>query len=175
MWGVQFHPESIGTAHGRRLLHNFAELTRRWHATRGKRSATVTAPPPEPPPAAAVTAAAVPALHIAHRRLMLGLTAERVFDACYAQSPHAFWLDSSLRDTERCRFSFLGDAQGPRARIATADVWAGTVTVQSAACVEVVDSPFLDWVDADLRTHGVVDHDLPFDFALGWSATSATS
>jgi para-aminobenzoate synthetase len=173
MWGVQFHPESVGTAHGRRLLHNFAKLTHRWHATRGSSPATVAAPsPPKPPPARPPSppppTEAVPLVHIAHRKLMLELTAERVFDACYAHSPHAFWLDSSLTDVERCRFSFMGDALGPRARIASADVWAGTVTVQSAAGVEVVESPFLDWIDSDLRAHGVVDHDLPFDFALGW-------
>ncbi|HWN68655.1 MAG TPA: aminodeoxychorismate/anthranilate synthase component II, partial [Haliangium sp.] len=28
LWGVQFHPESIGTEHGARLLANFRELTR---------------------------------------------------------------------------------------------------------------------------------------------------
>jgi para-aminobenzoate synthetase len=28
LWGVQFHPESIGTAHGTRLLENFRDLTR---------------------------------------------------------------------------------------------------------------------------------------------------
>lgn len=29
-WGVQFHPESIATEHGRQLIANFRELTRRW-------------------------------------------------------------------------------------------------------------------------------------------------
>jgi anthranilate synthase/aminodeoxychorismate synthase-like glutamine amidotransferase len=30
LWGVQFHPESISTEHGRRLLANFRDLTERW-------------------------------------------------------------------------------------------------------------------------------------------------
>jgi anthranilate synthase component 2 len=30
LWGVQFHPESIGTEHGKEILANFREITRRW-------------------------------------------------------------------------------------------------------------------------------------------------
>jgi para-aminobenzoate synthetase len=29
-WGVQFHPESIATEHGKQLISNFKELTRQW-------------------------------------------------------------------------------------------------------------------------------------------------
>jgi len=35
LWGVQFHPESIGTEHGKQMLTNFREVTRRWKASRG--------------------------------------------------------------------------------------------------------------------------------------------
>ena len=31
LYGVQFHPESVGTAFGRQLLHNFAAVTADWH------------------------------------------------------------------------------------------------------------------------------------------------
>lgn len=34
LWGVQFHPESIATESGKRLLANFLELARKWHAAR---------------------------------------------------------------------------------------------------------------------------------------------
>jgi para-aminobenzoate synthetase len=29
-WGVQFHPESVATEHGKRLLTNFRDLTEQW-------------------------------------------------------------------------------------------------------------------------------------------------
>jgi anthranilate synthase/aminodeoxychorismate synthase-like glutamine amidotransferase len=29
-WGVQFHPESIATEHGKQLIENFRELTKQW-------------------------------------------------------------------------------------------------------------------------------------------------
>jgi para-aminobenzoate synthetase len=158
LWGVQFHPESILTEHGHQLLANFAELTRRWHAARG-RSVT--------PPAttrAAITTTADSGLRVLHRRLDLDLDPEAVFAACYRESANAFWLDSSGAG----RFSFMGDGAGPRARVVTADVWTQRITVESADGVEVVEGSFFDWLEADLAAHRVAGPDLPFDFALGW-------
>ena len=37
LWGVQFHPESICTEHGRRLLDNFRDLSERHRSAQGRR------------------------------------------------------------------------------------------------------------------------------------------
>ena len=151
-WGVQFHPESVCTEHGVDMLANFAAMTRRHHAEQPRESITLT--PREKAPNARVLV----------RHLTLPVTAEETFDALYRDAEHAFWLDSAAGG----RFSFLGDASGPLARVATADVAAGTVTITSGAGTEVHHGPFLDWLDADLAGWTVDAPYLPFGFALGW-------
>ncbi|MEU3878184.1 aminodeoxychorismate synthase component I, partial [Streptomyces sp. NPDC029704] len=77
-------------------------------------------------------------------------------------------LDSSRTGGALGEVSVMGDASGPLARVAAADVPAGTVTVTSAAGTRTLATGFLDWLDEDLRTTRTRTPDLPFDFALGW-------
>ncbi|MBB5955869.1 para-aminobenzoate synthetase [Saccharothrix tamanrassetensis] len=153
-WGVQFHPESICTEYGRELLTNFRELS---GGSVGTAEPVVPAAPVLP---AAVQA---PAREVTVRRVEVHPSPERVFSALYGASSDAFWLDSSLAG-ERGRFSVMGDAGGPLARVATYDVWTGRVTVGDTS----FDGPFFDWLEADLAAHRVVPPDVPFEFALGW-------
>ncbi|RSM47541.1 aminodeoxychorismate synthase component I [Actinoplanes sp. ATCC 53533] len=65
LWGVQFHPESILTEHGERLLTNFRDLTRKHRRTGrllslGWSSRTAAAPPAAKQPAAKQPAAKQP-------------------------------------------------------------------------------------------------------------------
>lgn len=177
-WGVQFHPESICSQGGVRLLRNFAELSRA--AARGHRR-----PAPSVPPASGATAGATPSdtgprartsdttggarrLRVLVETLPTRWDGETAFDRLFRGDDHAFWLDSSRPDDDRGRFSVMGDASGPLARIASADVWSRTVTVTSRAGTEIVAGPFFDWIDRDLRGIRTEVPELPFDFALGW-------
>ncbi len=47
--GVQFHPESIASAHGHLLLRNFLDIAASWNAAAGRRGAPAPALAPAPP------------------------------------------------------------------------------------------------------------------------------
>jgi para-aminobenzoate synthetase len=165
-WGVQFHPESIATEHGRRLLANFADLSRDWNLRHGRRIRPRRPQPtsPDRPDAGR---------RVQHRLLVESFPttcdAERVFEELYLDQSFAFWLDSSRPDPRLGRFSVMGAAGGPLSEVATADVAEGTVTVRSGQHTRKEFRPLLDWLDDRLRTAEVVGGaDLPFDFQGGW-------
>ncbi|WP_367137009.1 aminodeoxychorismate synthase component I [Saccharothrix sp. HUAS TT1] len=192
-WGVQFHPESVCTSHGHHLLANFRDLTEAATAVAPVAPVLPAVPPPAsavpPPTAAPLPAAAPPAVlppawapthasvpapapavppaaptrEVLVRRVDAHPSPEAVYAALYGASHHAFWLDSSLTG-DRGRFSVMGDASGPLARVATYDVWTGEVTVDGVAH----PGPFFDWLEADLAEWRVAPPDVPFEFALGW-------
>ncbi|WP_437476640.1 aminodeoxychorismate synthase component I [Sorangium sp. So ce1014] len=102
--GVQFHPESIGTEHGKKILSNFRDLAA--HAARDRRA---------PAPGGCARARAPGALagaperrRVRHLRLPW-VDPERAFAGLFAAAPYAFWLDSSAPGRDG-RFSFMGSA-----------------------------------------------------------------
>ncbi|CAM5468347.1 Isochorismate synthase MenF [Streptomyces alboniger] len=164
MWGIQFHPESICTRDGTRLLRNFAELSRPYRKPqppRRRRSETARTarPTPDRP---------TRRLRILAERLLTRWTGEAAYAVLFKGGDHAFWLDSSRPDERRGRFSAMGDASGPLGRVATADVFSSTVSVRSATGTEMSAGPFLDWLDRDLSGIHTEVPPLPFDFTLGW-------
>ncbi|MFT2016818.1 aminodeoxychorismate synthase component I [Streptomyces sp. 796.1] len=132
-------------------------------------------PPPAqlrtPPPAQPCTPP--PAQHrrelrVLCRTLPTRWSDEAAFAALFHGGDHAYWLDSSRPDAGPGRFSIMGDASGPLARVASADATRGTVTVRSRSGTEVIAGGFLSWLDRDLRGLRTTAPELPVDFALGW-------
>ena len=156
-WGVQFHPESVATEHGKRLLANFRDLTvsaPRRHVAFVRDSHT--------------KATRQPMTKLAVRCLKALPDPEAAFAALYGESESAFWLDSS-RPGERARFSFIGDASGPLAEVVTYDVQGQKLTVERSGAKTVLGESIFDYLDR--RTTELRPTDLPplpFDFDCGF-------
>ncbi|HWC49636.1 MAG TPA: aminodeoxychorismate synthase component I [Solirubrobacterales bacterium] len=138
-WGLQFHPESIATPQGKRLLTNFRALTT---AAQSRGSFGTYGVQKEP------------RLALAVRRLNIPPQAEAAFGALYGESDAAFWLDSS-RPGARARFSFMGDAGGPLAEV---------ITYERGG-----DESIFDYLDRRIAELQPTDPpDLPFEFDCGF-------
>ncbi|HWO48165.1 MAG TPA: chorismate-binding protein, partial [Solirubrobacterales bacterium] len=141
-WGVQFHPESIATPQGKRLLENFRDLT----PSRGGHVDLVTSE--------VTKATSHSQTRLKVKRLDALPDPEAAFVSLFALRETAFWLDSS-RSGPRARFSFMGDASGPLAEV---------ITHHLGADESIFD--YLDRRTAELRPADPPD--LPFEFDCGF-------
>jgi para-aminobenzoate synthetase len=138
MWGVQFHPESIATEHGRRLFENFYALARAHRSSRVPRAGSAPAPPQRPPHLPR------PRRHGAglrvHTRSLEGeAPTEPLFERLFGEAEHAFWLDSADAPTPLARSSFLGATMGPNRCVIEYDVEIQSVRMRRAQ--EVTEEP----------------------------------
>lgn len=157
LWGVQFHPESIGTLDGTRMMANFVAFARATAAPR-------TRPAPMDVSSAPVSHAPVARRALRRRALPLRVTTERLFTGLFGEAAQAVWLDGNRPGDPRARYSILGG--GEDLPTAIADVQAGTVTVRDGAQERELRTGFFDWLDAELAATATEQGDLPF--ALGW-------
>jgi para-aminobenzoate synthetase len=165
-WGVQFHPESISTEYGRKLLANFGDLTAAHIAQNGgTRTGTGGAAPAAP--AREWRPEARPRLTLSVKRLDTLVDPERAFVHLYGDADGAFWLDSSKVD-ERSRFSFMGAPGGPLSAVITYDVGEGVVRVDRNGAVETFEESIFDYLSREMRRLRYLSDDLPFDFNCGF-------
>jgi len=140
-WGAQFHPESIATPHGKRLLENFRDLTGSGHVD------LVTSEVTKSTEASRTKFQA--------RRLDAHPDPELVFTSFFSESENAFWFDSSRPGARAC-FSFMGDTSGPLAEVITYDLDSGDESIFD----------YLDRRTTELRP--AEPPDLPFEFDCGF-------
>ncbi|WP_019884640.1 aminodeoxychorismate synthase component I [Streptomyces purpureus] len=151
LWGVQFHPESIGGDFGREILANFRDLALAHHRARRQEQA---ASPYE--------------VHV--RRVDTLPDAEEVRRTCLSPGGASFWLDSSAVIEGASRFSFLGDDTGPLAEYVTYRVADGTVCVRhSDGTTTQSRQPLFAYLEEQLDRRSLpAPPGLPFEFNLGY-------
>jgi para-aminobenzoate synthetase len=165
-WGVQFHPESICTEHGRLLLANFRDLTADFASGRNGAVADDAAPAGAGP--AIQNRGQRAKLQLKSKRLDTLFDAERAFAHLYGRSENAFWLDSSMVD-ERARFSFMGDASGPLAATISYHAADEEVRVERDGETERHPESIFDYLSREMRRLRHVSDALPFDFNCGFA------
>jgi para-aminobenzoate synthetase len=165
-WGVQFHPESIGTEHGERLMSNFLALSpaRRPAGSRSRSPLRTVAVP-----GGRARGAATGEVRVHHRVLAGVPDAESAFATLFGDLHEAFWLDSSLVDPELSRFSFMGAALGGLGAAIRYRVQDRRVTVSGGGGADRVhDETLLHFLSRELARLHTKSPELPFDLNGGF-------
>ncbi|MFP5389907.1 MAG: glutamine amidotransferase-related protein, partial [Thermoleophilia bacterium] len=153
MWGVQFHPESIATDHGAKLVENFFELAR-------ERKGTPVRATKRPAGARPRNAPAAPKASASEQRLLLRslpgeASTEALFERLFADEEHAFWLDSADAPTRLAQSSYLGTSAGRDRCVLTCDVDEGIVRAQRGETSAIEPGSIFDVLDREVARRAI--------------------
>jgi para-aminobenzoate synthetase len=165
LWGVQFHPESISTDHGAKMLENFRRLSR-------QRSSYISTAAParvreqasEPPRNTEVKENGD--WRVFSRKLHQYPSTEATFCSLFGNETPAFWLDSA--ETTPGRFSFMGSANGPSGMWLSYYTEGNRLELHSASREEIRQIPLLEYLQSELQRRRCSSPELPFDFNGGF-------
>jgi para-aminobenzoate synthetase len=150
LWGVQFHPESVATEHGRAIAENFYDLAGR-HKRPGSGSKLRSASGP-------VQSDRRPRSQGGDSRVKLHLRTiadepptEVLFERLFGDADHAFWLDSADAPTRLAQCSYLGTSAGAERCILEYDVAAGEVAVDRGGVRTIEHKSIFDLLDRELE------------------------
>jgi para-aminobenzoate synthetase len=157
-FGVQFHPESIATPHGQKLLENFRELVI------GGAAKVQWSKPRDP------RASRPSRFSVAIRRVLGAPEPERVFRGVFEKSATSIWLDSSRAIEGYSRFSILCFPSEQHGEVASYDTRKKQVVVEEQATGRVrhLDETIFDYLKREQRARAVPNLGLPCEFALGF-------
>ncbi len=148
LWGVQFHPESIASEHGRAIVKNFYDMAGEHRPSRRRQPRRPPAPDARPPRPTRETGRTGLELHI--RTLDAEPPTELVFERLFGAADHAFWLDSADAPTRLAQASYLGTSTGAEECLLHYDIEAGQVTVTRAGETVVEADSIFDVIDRDI-------------------------
>jgi para-aminobenzoate synthetase len=151
LWGVQFHPESVATEHGAKLVENFYGLAEQRRAP-GTGTARMPAPAPRRERGGR-RAASGAELHI--RSLPGEPSTEALFEQLFGAEEHAFWLDSADAPTRLAQSSYLGASAGADRCVLEYDVEETAVRLHRADGTTVERASIFDVLDREVALRAI--------------------
>jgi para-aminobenzoate synthetase len=151
LWGVQFHPESIATEHGAKLVENFYELARQRKEPPVRATKRPNGAPRRNQAAKASTAKA----ELLMRTIPGEAPAEALFERLFGEEEHAFWLDSADAPTRLAQSSYLGTSAGPDRCVLEYDVDAGAVRVHGSDGTRTERGSIFELLDREVAKRAV--------------------
>jgi para-aminobenzoate synthetase len=163
LWGVQFHPESIATEHGAKLVENFYALARQ----RKEPPVRATKRPNSAPRRNQAVKAGAAKAELQMRTIPGEASTEALFERLFGDEEHAFWLDSADAPTRLAQSSYLGTSAGPDRCVLEYDVEAGSVQIHGAGGTRLERGSIFDVLDRELAKRSVEPPATPAPDLLG--------
>lgn len=150
MWGVQFHPESVATEHGQRLIENFYAL-----AKENKPAAAQRRSRPLVPPRRCRQRTPDSGFRLTTRTIEGEPALEGIFQQLFGAHEHAFWLDSADAPSRLAQCSYAGTTEGPNRLVLEYDVEAGTVSHSDVEGVRAESGSIFDVLGRELQARSI--------------------
>ena len=145
IFGLQFHPESILTQYGERIIQNFQNIS--------KKSIL---PPSQP--------------MTINTKIIPYINPELIFEKLFRNKNFNFWLDSEMFSGEQAKFSYMGDTTGPYSHVIQYYLAQNTIKIIHSHKKQTIHhNDIFNYLKLKLRQYNIDKNiDLPFDFQGGF-------
>ncbi len=151
IWGVQFHPESISTEHGHKLIENFYAMARASKPARSFGARRLVTPSQRPRERSAEASS----MRLLIRTIEAEAPTEPLFEELFGSCEHAFWFDSADAPTRLAQNSYMGAAIGPERCVIEYDVQESAVRINRGLDSTVEHASIFDVLERELAAAGV--------------------
>ncbi|MEH2258192.1 aminodeoxychorismate synthase component I [Nostoc sp.] len=169
-WGVQFHPESICTEYGQRLIANFRDITlqftdkssrspqKQYWIGYGSVTPVIDRPRQEQKEK----------FKLYTRKLDICPNTEQIFVQLFGDAANVFWLDSSRVEFGLSRFSFMGDGSGVNSLLVRYHTQTQELIITQSDTVTRCTESIFEYLKREIDCRFCQSDELPFDFNCGF-------